>query len=63
MEFNRYTLTGEYDNLFLALLKERCVSDEISIKNDLKTQFIAHINRGALLLFNRLKSFSDIKSI
>ena len=29
MEFNRYTLTGQYDVLFISLLKERCSQDNI----------------------------------
>src|SRR5215475_613544 len=28
-EFNRYTLLGEYDSLFIALLKERCRRDGV----------------------------------
>lgn len=28
-EFNRYTLLGEYDLLFIALLKERCRDDGV----------------------------------
>ena len=30
-EFNRYTLLGEYDQLFVALLKERCRRDGVSL--------------------------------
>jgi DNA sulfur modification protein DndE len=59
-EINRYTLTGEWDSLFVAMLKERCVYDGLDVNNDLEDQFRAHVNRGVLILFNRLKNISDV---
>lgn len=58
-EFNRYTLTGQWDSLFIALLKERCYKDRISDEK-LEDQFRAHINRGVILLGQRVKSLQDI---
>jgi DNA sulfur modification protein DndE len=57
-EYNRYTLTGEWDALFIALLKERLVEDGLNPSTDLMPQFKAHLNRGVLSLFNRVKSKS-----
>ena len=59
-EFNRYTLTGAWDSLFVALLIQRCHKDELRIPEDVEEQFRAHLNRGVLLLFQRVKNLSDL---
>jgi DNA sulfur modification protein DndE len=61
-EFNRYTLTGQWDSLFIALLKERCHRDDLS-EDELEDQFRAHLNRGVLLLGQRVKSLEDINRL
>jgi DNA sulfur modification protein DndE len=61
-EFNRYTLLGEYDPLFVALLKERCRKDGVSLEF-LPDYFRAHMNRGATLLQQRVKSVSDLAEL
>ncbi len=58
-EFNRYTLLGEYDALFIALLKERCREDDVPAER-LPDYFRAHMNRGVLLLQQRTRSIADI---
>jgi DNA sulfur modification protein DndE len=60
LEFNRYTLTGEYDALFLAYLREwiaMTVTDEPYSETDWAR---AHINRGLTILPRRVRSLSDI---
>lgn len=59
-ELNRYTLTGPWDSLFVALLTQRCHKDGLRIPEDLDEQFRAHINRGVILLFQRVKSLNDL---
>ncbi|MFB6306682.1 MAG: DNA sulfur modification protein DndE [Flavobacteriales bacterium] len=60
-EFNRYTLTGEWDKLFIALLRQRCLEDDIELEEEnLIDQFKAHLNRGILLLSKRVKSHEDL---
>jgi len=59
-EFNRYTLTGAWDSLFVALLTQRCYKDNLKIPENLDEQFRAHINRGVILLFQRVKSLNDL---
>ena len=60
-EFNRYTLMGEWDALIVALLKERCASDGLSLNNDsLVKQFRAHLNRGVMLLYTRVRGLGDL---
>ena len=60
-EIDRPTLTGQYDILFLALLRERCANDRLPIDGELfEAQFRAHMNRGVLMLFQRVKSLADL---
>jgi len=59
-EFNRYTLTGEWDLFFIGLIKERLISDNLDPESDLVSQFKAHLNRGVQTLYNRVKSLPDL---
>lgn len=60
-EINRHTLNGPWDNLFVAMIKERCRQDGIEIsENEMATQFSAHVNRGVLLLFKRVRTLNDL---
>jgi len=58
-EFNRYTLLGEYDSLFVAALKERCKRDGVSFEV-LPEHFRAHMNRGVVLLQQRVRGIGDL---
>lgn len=62
-ELNRYTLTGEWDPLFVALLRERCAHDNLNLEEDLEDQFSAHVNRGVLMLYQRVKSLADLDRV
>ena len=61
-EFNRYTLLGEYDPLFIALLKERCREDGAATDR-LPDYFRAHMNRGVVLLQQRAKGIADLAQL
>lgn len=61
-EFNRYTLLGEYDALFIALLKQRCHEDGLA-EDKLAEFFRAHMNRGIVLLQQRVRSLADIPGL
>ena len=63
MEFNRYTLTGEQDALYVALL--RFVESDIdpadeSSEQELLLRLKGHITRGVGNLTARLKSPADV---
>jgi len=58
-EFNRYTLLGECDALFVALLVERCRNDGLDLER-VSDYFRAHMNRGVILLQQRAKSIADL---
>lgn len=62
-EFNRYTLTGQWDLFFFSLLKERLIQDGLNPETELETQFKAHLSRGVLLLYQRVKSIEDIATL
>jgi DNA sulfur modification protein DndE len=58
-EFNRYTLLGEWDELFTALLRQRLMKDGLS-DDQVEEQFRAHVNRGVIALFGLVKSPADL---
>lgn len=63
-EIDRPTLTGQYDALFLALLRERCLRDGLPTAGKaFEDQFRAHMNRGVLLLFQRVKTLADLSKL
>jgi DNA sulfur modification protein DndE len=62
-EFNRYTLTGQWDLYFFALLRERLIQDGLDFEANLEGQFKAHLSRGVLLLYQRLKSLADLADL
>ena len=62
-EFNRYTLLGEHDPLFIALIKERCKQDGLDPENDLVIQFKAHVERGVMSLYSRVKDIGDLQNL
>jgi DNA sulfur modification protein DndE len=59
-EINRFTLLGEYDSLFVALLKQRLIRDGSANTESVDSQFRAHMHRGVLLLASRLKHLGDL---
>ena len=61
-EINRYTLTGPWDRLFVAMLKERCYRDGFG-EEDLDDQFRAHVNRGVLTLYKQVRDLSDLSRL
>ena len=62
-EFNRYTLTGQWDIFFFSLLRERLVEDGLNPEADLEAYFKAHLSRGVLMLQQRLKSLEDLADL
>lgn len=62
-EFNRYTLTGQWDLFFFSLLRERLVQDGMDPEAELEVQFKAHLSRGVLLLYQRLKKLENLADL
>ncbi|MBT3223399.1 MAG: DndE family protein, partial [Proteobacteria bacterium] len=62
-DINRYTLTGEYDDLFVALLRQRLLEDELDWETHATEQFACHMNRGVLLLSARGSTLPDLLTI
>jgi len=59
-ELNRSTLMGQWDDYFVALLRERCAHDKLNLETDLADQYRAHVNRGVLMVNHRMKNISDV---
>ncbi len=58
---DRHVLTGPWDQLFVALIKERCKQEGLPTSDEkVGEQFKAHVNRGVLLLYKRVKSLNDL---
>jgi len=62
-EFNRYTLTGQWDLLFFSLRRGRLVQDSLDPVADIEKQFKAHLNLGVQLLYQRVKRLEDVASL
>ncbi len=62
-EFNRYTLTGQYDLFFFSLLRERLAEDGLDAETEIENQFKAHLSRGVSLLYQRIKVLEDISHL
>jgi DNA sulfur modification protein DndE len=62
-EINRYTLLGEFDAAFVALLRQRFVQDKVGEEMELDAYFRAHLHRGIMVLATRLKGLSDLADL
>jgi DNA sulfur modification protein DndE len=63
-EIDRHTLTGQWDRLFVALIKERCHQNGLPLSDEeLAAQFRAHVNRGVLLLYKQVRSLNDLAQL
>lgn len=60
-EIDRKVLTGDWDDLFVALTLERLAANPE--QQDPFHYFRAHMNRGVLLLHKRVKGLGDIARI
>lgn len=74
MEFSRLTLFGEYDPIYMCLLKERGFYKKPRKNNDFQkctylgikemtTYMVSHINRGVVQLYARVKSQEDLLNL
>lgn len=63
LEFNRYTLTGEWDRVFVAYLREWMAHAEPDGDWSEADWFRAHVNRGLTLLVRRVRTLPDIAQL
>lgn len=61
--FNRYTLLGEHDALYMALLKERLIQENKDPEEDLYEEFVAHLNRGVIRVFGNVNDLTDFQDL
>lgn len=63
-EFNRFTLMGEWDPLIVGLVEDRCASNGNGTDNGaLVKYFRAHLNRGVVLLYGRVKELEAVDNV
>lgn len=62
-EFNRFVLFGDWDAYYIALLKMRLINDGIEYSDNILPILKEHIERGIILLFNRVKRFADLSTL
>lgn len=62
-EFNRYTLLGDHDSLYIALVKKRMINEGYDPESKLEEYFLAHLNRGIETLSGRISDLTDLYEI
>ncbi|MEO2069598.1 MAG: DNA sulfur modification protein DndE [Desulfurobacteriaceae bacterium] len=64
-ELMRHVLLGDLDTILICLFKQRAYKDGFDLQNEklLLELFRAHINRGADLLYNRVKKLEDFRNL
>jgi DNA sulfur modification protein DndE len=62
-EFNRYTLLGDNDSLYIALVKKRMLNEGRDPDSQLEEYFLAHLNRGIETLSGRINDLTDLYEI
>ncbi len=60
---NRYTLLGEHDALYMALVRKRMLNDGQDPEEDLYEYFLGHLNRGVERLSGRVADLSDFEAL
>lgn len=59
MEFHPSVLFGDHERFFMALILQRIHRDKLDPKTYLQRHMRAHLNRGAIALWPRLRDLSD----
>lgn len=60
---NRYTLLGEHDALYMALVRQRMLNEGRDPNEDLYDYFLAHLNRGVGTLSGRLSGLDNLQEL
>jgi DNA sulfur modification protein DndE len=60
---NRYTLLGEHDALYMALVRKRMLNENRDPEEELYDYFLTHLNRGVERLSGRVSGLGDLYSL
>jgi len=63
MEFNSYTLLGQYSSVIEALLRQRLHADGDDPDHPLGEVLRAHVNRGVGLVYPRIKTIENLADL
>ena len=59
-EFTRYTLLGDHDAMYIAIVKKRMLNEGRNPETELEDYFLAHLNRGIETLSGRISDLTDL---
>lgn len=62
-EFVRFVLLGEYDILYVSLVKEKCIELKLDPEKDFLKVFKNYLNDGIITLYARIKGLDDIVNL
>jgi DNA sulfur modification protein DndE len=62
-KINRYTLLGEHDALYMALVRKRMLNEDRNPDEELYDYFLGHLNRGVDTLSGRVTDLSDFHDL
>jgi DNA sulfur modification protein DndE len=60
---NRFTLLGEHDALYMALVRKRMLNEDRDPEGELYDYFLAHLNRGVDTLSGRVTNLTDFQDL
>jgi DNA sulfur modification protein DndE len=60
---NRFTLLGEHDALYMALVRKRMLNEGRDPDEELYEYFLAHLNRGVDTLSGRVSDLTDFQEL
>lgn len=60
---NRFTLLGEHDALYVALVRKRMLNEGREPDEELYDYFLAHLNRGVDTLSGRVSDLTDFQEL
>lgn len=60
---NRYTLLGEHDALYMALVRKRMLNEDRDPNTELYDYFLGHLNRGVDTLSGRVSDLDDFHDL
>ena len=60
---NRYTLLGEHDPLYIAMVRQRLINEGRDPDEEMYEYFVAHMNRGIKTLNGRIDGLADFYEV
>lgn len=62
-EFVRFVLLGEFEAVYIALVKEKCLELKLDPEKDFLKVFKNYLNEGIITLYARVKGLEDLVNL